>query len=55
MHYAREELKESLITSLQDMLQEKSKFDVDELIKKQTIDLKFLSLTKGQKKKFIEQ
>ena len=47
MHYAREELKESLITSLQEMLQEKSKFDVDELIKKQTIDLKFLSLTKG--------
>lgn len=34
MHYDRKDLKESLMTNLQNMLKEKSKFDVDELIKK---------------------
>ena len=34
MHYHREDLKESLMTNLQNMLEEKSKFDVEKLIKK---------------------
>ena len=34
MHYDREDLKESLMTNLQNMLGEKSKFDVEKLIKK---------------------
>ena len=35
-------------------LEEKTKFDVDELIKKQTQHLKLMSLTKEQRQKFLQ-
>lgn len=43
------------MTSLQEILQEKNKFDVHELIKKQKADLQFMSLTNAQKKNLMEQ